>query len=106
MTSDISNANSLSAWPIAGYTYFVLRKKTTRPFSDCRNRKATLDFLLWFLEDPVPAELAGHLGFAALPPSVRIEVASALQTQLYCEDEVLAWVDPKVSTNMYMVYNI
>lgn len=97
MTSDVSNANGNNAWPMTGYTYFVLRKNTMRPFSDCRNRRATLDFLIWFFEKSVPSQLAKDAGFAALPVQVRTNVANALKRQIYCEENVPAYVSPELA---------
>ena len=44
LTADVHDSTSNSAWPIAGYTYVVIRKNYLRPGATCRHRKATLEF--------------------------------------------------------------
>ncbi|GBG32804.1 Metabotropic glutamate receptor-like protein B [Hondaea fermentalgiana] len=89
LNADISDATGSQAWPIAGYTYFVVRKNTTRPNGSCENRLATQNFILWFYENEVPQAIAESLGFAPLSDEVRKLVVSRVQQDIYCEGELV-----------------
>ena len=62
LTANIHNAQSRKAWPIAGYTYLVMRKNTLRPNATCENVKQTVDFWTWFWYSDAVKEKAAHLG--------------------------------------------
>ena len=85
LTADIHNANGFKAWPIAGYSYFVMRRTTVRPGATCANRLATLELLESLLTSSIAATLAGELGFASLPPSVSEYVLGKLRNHLLCD---------------------
>ncbi len=84
LISDITGAVGVQAWPIAGYTYFVVRKSTLRPGATCANVRATLKFFTWFYSDPVSTATALAQGFAPLPDAVRQLVVDRLRADLQC----------------------
>eukprot|EP00516_Mucochytrium_quahogii_P007603 CAMPEP_0203751338 /NCGR_PEP_ID=MMETSP0098-20131031/5424_1 /ASSEMBLY_ACC=CAM_ASM_000208 /TAXON_ID=96639 /ORGANISM=" , Strain NY0313808BC1" /LENGTH=653 /DNA_ID=CAMNT_0050641011 /DNA_START=1047 /DNA_END=3005 /DNA_ORIENTATION=- len=119
LTADIHNAQGPLAWPIAGYTYFVVRLDTLRRGASCEHRKATLDFLRWFYTDPVVADLAAFHGFASLPGEVSGIVLQKLETELRCngtavyvpkaEDQVACFVNRAfsgVATTVFSVFKL
>lgn len=61
LTADLNNARGLNGWPIATYTYVVLRTSTLRAGATCDNVHDTVAFWQWFLTAGVPR--------AALTPS-------------------------------------
>lgn len=61
LTADIHDASSSSAWPIAGLTYFILRKSYVA--SDCATRTATIDFLEWYYNSPAAGRVRERMGF-------------------------------------------
>ena len=66
LTANIHNAQSIKAWPIAGYTYLVMRKDTLRPGATCENVKETVDFWTWFWYSDAVKEKAAYLGTVLL----------------------------------------
>ncbi|GBG28277.1 Gamma-aminobutyric acid type B receptor subunit 2 [Hondaea fermentalgiana] len=89
MTADIFGAKGRLAWPVVGYTYFVLRKDSLREGATCVNREATFDFLTWFYTDSVVGTLAETLGFASLPSEVSGAVLERIRTSLKCNGELV-----------------
>jgi phosphate transport system substrate-binding protein len=87
LVADIHNAKSALSWPIAGYTYFVLRKNATRYGGDCANRAALLAFFEWFYQDNAVKLLAAKNGFAVLPSEVSALVLGRLRRDMYCNGE-------------------
>ena len=86
LTVDIGNAQGSLAWPIAGYTYLVMRKETTH-FAEgqtCASRLAVVHFWQWFLTSEVASMLADTHGFAILPQSVRLVVLNKMHDQIVC----------------------
>lgn len=83
----ISDAQGSQAWPIVGYTYFVVRKSTLRPGATCANVEKTQAFFLWFYEDAVARGIAEELGFAPLTDTVRELVVARVKADMLCEGE-------------------
>lgn len=89
LTANLHNAVGFNAWPIVGYTYFVLRKETLRPGATCRNRKATLDWLIYFYTSETVAKLGARHGFANLPFHVSAFIMNRLQDDLKCQGQIV-----------------
>mmetsp|Transcript_11112 Transcript_11112/g.19018 ORF Transcript_11112/g.19018 Transcript_11112/m.19018 type:complete len:1156 (-) Transcript_11112:219-3686(-) len=85
LVATIYDAQGSQAWPIAGYTYFVIRKNTTRDGTSCANRLATQNFLLWFYENSVSQSIAESLGFSPLSDEVRDTVTARIKSDMYCD---------------------
>jgi len=105
LLTDISDAEGSQAWPIVGYTYFVIRRNFTltapnpspRRGGDCENVYATQQFFLWFYTDPVPQSIAISFGFSPLTDTIRNLVVSRVQSDMRC-DEQLVYIPPDVDS--------
>ena len=105
LTADIQNTAGSLAWPIAGYTYLVMRKATTHFHDgvtclpedasprycvggqDCETRAATVKFWRWFYTSPVSTAIAARNGFASLTGPVRDIVLSRLEQDVTCNGQ-------------------
>lgn len=96
MTADIQNAQGNMAWPIAGYTYLIMRKDSIRQGATCANVKATVDFWYWFWHSDEVRTLAANLGFATLPKVVRDVVVSRFIKDIKCKGVVQFQASKKV----------
>ena len=85
MTADVHDAKGIFAWPMTGYTYFVLRKQSLRKGATCENRKATINYLNWFYTSSTVAKIAAQYGFASLPEKVAEHVLSLLRSEVVCD---------------------
>ena len=54
MTADIGGSENPFAWPLVGYTYLVMRKRTLRQGASCAHVQATMEFWHWFWHSTVP----------------------------------------------------
>ena len=86
LTASLAYSAGLQSWPIAGYTYLVMRKTTTH-FSagqTCATRRAAVDFWSWFYTTAVVAQLASFHGMVPLPSLVQQSVLDRLQSDIEC----------------------
>ncbi len=83
LTAEIVNAPGENAWPIMGYTYFIVHMKD---YKDCAKAKALVDFIHWALTDEAAAKKAADLGYATLPPAVQEKVFAKLH-QMECNGQ-------------------
>jgi len=90
MTADIQGSLGAFSWPMAGYTYFVLRKNSTRAGRNCETRLQTFKFLEWFYTNSVVKSLAATHGFATLPSEVRLKVFQTFKDGFRCDGQLLA----------------
>ena len=103
--------DSPSSWPIAGYSYLLLRKSCVcrrlgvgcpvhgtqrvsmfvalhrfiRPGTNCSHRVATHSFWEWFLSSTTASSLAAELGFATIPAFVNQQVLELMATAFTCK---------------------
>ena len=80
LLSNVVTANSSSkAWPISSYTYLAIRK-FSRPASrkTCSERKAVVNFLMWFYTSRLAMEAAEEHDFIVLPYHQRREILERL----------------------------
>jgi len=73
-----------NVWPIVGFTYFIIRKKS-HPGS-CEQRKHAMRFLYDFYHSAVIESIALNLGFATLPIFVRNIVMETFVGETTCSD--------------------
>ena len=100
LNADVNNALGTSAWPIAGYTYFVIRKNTLRPGATCSNRLETFKFFEWFYTaGELINTIATDLGFSVVPDQVRDVLLTALRERMLCEG-VPVFVPPSNDTEL------
>jgi phosphate transport system substrate-binding protein len=83
MTNTIVDAPGANSWPIAGYTYYILHATS---MTDCTKAQKLLQYIYWTLTDPSAAKMAGDLGYAALPDTVRQLVLAKLD-QVTCNGQ-------------------
>ena len=100
LNADVNNALGTSAWPIAGYTYFVIRKNTLRPGATCSNRIETFKFIEWFYTaGELIDTISSDLGFSTIPNQVRDVLLTALQERMLCEGSPV-FVPPSNDTEL------
>jgi ABC-type phosphate transport system substrate-binding protein len=78
------DGSSYNAWPISGYTYFILRTSTTR--WSCARRQSAMDFLYNFYHSDTVQSIAKRHGFASLPSFIRDIVVNKLVNSVLCAD--------------------
>jgi hypothetical protein len=99
-TASLADSTASNAWPMSGYTYFVLRTQTH--IGTCARRQAALLYLAWFYTSSTSlSDGASTFGFTALPgtmPHIRelrlvpaadflLEIVrSKLISSTYCRD--------------------
>eukprot|EP00960_Hanusia_phi_P077188 768661-Hanusia_phi.AAC.2 len=89
LTADVHAASGSLAWPMVGYTYLVMRKKTLRNGASCEHRKATMKFWNWFHQSSTARNLARIHGFSPLPEIVRAKVLGRLRSDIVCQDKAV-----------------
>ena len=71
----ITNGSDAQAYPIAAFTYILVRKDT---YTDLNKAQALADFIYWSLTEGQGA--ANRLGYAPLPENMRKAAMKALLT--------------------------
>ena len=89
MNAVLANAVNPAAWPIAGYTHFILRKGNHTKRS-CAETVAVGKFLRWFYTSPTEAVIVSQTGLVPLPSVVSNLLLVHLIENLYCNDGTLA----------------
>ncbi|KAL6047965.1 Serine/threonine protein kinase, catalytic domain containing protein, variant 2 [Balamuthia mandrillaris] len=82
LTADIVDPQGENSWPIAGYSYLLLRTESS---TDCKVMEQLLNWIVWAQTHPGAASEASRLGYATLPPSVRKKMVDKLAT-IRCAD--------------------
>jgi len=75
LVASITNSPNPNAYPIAGFTYILVRQNT---YKDVTKAQALTDFLYWNLTEGTGA--ATRLGYAPLSASLRVRAIQALQS--------------------------
>jgi len=75
LATSITNGSDAQAYPIAAFTYILVRKDT---YKDVTKAQALSDFIYWALTDGQGA--ANRLGYAPLPENVRKASMNALMS--------------------------
>ena len=78
----LADGASQNAWPLTGYTYFIIRTNTH--LGTCAERKASMDFLYNFYYSYAVTEIALTLDYATLPGFIRNIVVSKLVNSAKC----------------------
>ena len=73
LATSITNGNDPKAYPIAAFTYILVRKDT---YTDMNKAQALTDYLYWCLTEGQGA--ANRMGYAPLPENVRQAAMKAL----------------------------
>ena len=100
ITADLMGADDPGAWPIATYSYLILRKGMNstsntaldrlRVGATCDNMRETLDFWSWFLTSPLTKTVMETNSLVQVPAVVRNFVLARMQGDLFCEGDRLA----------------
>ena len=95
LTADLMGADDPGAWPIATYSYLILRKGVNstanmaldrlRVGATCDNMRETLDFWSWFLTSPLTKTVMETNSLVQVPAVVRNFVLARMQGDLFCE---------------------
>jgi len=93
LTASLWNSQGVDAWPIASYTYIVLRKDTLRTGATCANRRAVVDFFQWFWTTSMMIQLAASSYMVTLPSVVQQQVVAQFLTDIQCKN-TLIWEAP------------
>lgn len=75
LTTDIVDGKGEGSWPIAGYTYLIVKMKDSK---DCTKAAKLAAFINWALTDKGAAKGAADLGYAVLPKDVQTKVLAKL----------------------------
>eukprot|EP00854_Cymbomonas_tetramitiformis_P003185 gene3185-4030_t len=97
LTADIQDARGAYAWPIASYTYVILRlnqvdgvpRDRLREGATCAHVNQTMAYLNWFLSADIVRRLAFDQGFSRLPYVVRDVVLEKLNSQVMCGGRIV-----------------
>jgi phosphate transport system substrate-binding protein len=116
LTADLMGADNAGAWPIATYSYLILRKgmnPTTNTAIDriragatCDNMRETLNYWTWFLTSPLTKTIMEYNSLVQVPAVVRNFVVARMQGDLYCGGERLASIfdtEPILNDNLTKV---
>jgi len=100
LTADLHNAKASLAWPIAGYTYLVMRKNLSRAGATCYSRYETVKFWYWFYTSQTAVLLTSLYGFVPLSESARAIVSQRLEAGIYCNDRMVFKAVPPAPINL------
>ncbi len=81
MTGPLSGAASIMAYPIAGYTYFIIHMET---MTDCNSAVELYRYIQWFLYEPSPRMSCIEASMVPLTARVSAKVMTALN-KLKCK---------------------
>ena len=84
MQANLADGGATHAWPVVGYTYFVIRKKHHIAPGDCARRTAAIEYLYRFYGSRTVEIAAESLGFSTVPNFVANIVLDFLVENAMC----------------------
>jgi ABC-type phosphate transport system substrate-binding protein len=84
MTASLWDGKSAKVWPIAGFTYFVIRLKAH--VGDCDRRKVAMKYLYDFYTSPTVSVIAQSLGFGVIPNTISTFILNKLVLSAQCSN--------------------
>eukprot|EP00668_Euglena_longa_P009835 GGOE01011904.1.p1 GENE.GGOE01011904.1~~GGOE01011904.1.p1 ORF type:complete len:1158 (+),score=291.59 GGOE01011904.1:377-3475(+) len=90
LTASLCNAVNPLAWPIVGYSYVALRKRTLREGATCESVEAMTQFLKWFLMPSRAAAVMARHSFSPLPSLLSLVVIQRLDSDIQCDNETVS----------------
>ena len=100
LTADLMGADDPGAWPIATYSYLILRTGMNsitntavdrlRAGATCDNMRETLDYWSWFLTSPLTKTIMETNSLVQVPAVVRNFVLARMQGDLFCGSDRIA----------------
>lgn len=80
----LADPSSANAWPISGFTYYVIRTQTH--IGSCQRRTAAMKYLYYYYYSDSVKKIAADLGYATLPAFIRDIVAQKLVDSALCSN--------------------
>lgn len=84
--ANLGDASDYGSWPMATYTYFVIRKNHHIAAGDCARRRSAMEYLYDFYTSPALAASARSLGFATLSSSLVYTIRKKLVDTAMCDN--------------------
>ena len=78
------DSSSTNAWPIAGFSYYIIRSNTH--IGSCSRRTAAMKYLISYYYDDAVKKMAADLGFATIPDFIRDTIALKLVSSARCNN--------------------
>jgi len=94
LTANLVNAKNDLAWPMVGYSYFVMRKKSLDPSESCQTRLELVNFWIWFLSSDTASLLIQRFGFCPLPAEARLLILERLKMDIMCQSQPVFQTKP------------
>jgi hypothetical protein len=88
LNANLADPSSSNAWPITGFSYYVIRTQTH--IGSCERRIAAMKYLYSYYYSDAVKDMAAALGFATLPVFIRDIIAQKLVTTVRCNNGQLA----------------
>ena len=85
LVADLADAHNPAAWPIAGYSYFILREGNHQ-HRNCEDTKELGHFFHWFYVSPTVSTIVTQTGMVPIPVVVSHILVKHLDDHLYCND--------------------
>eukprot|EP00668_Euglena_longa_P026247 GGOE01032847.1.p1 GENE.GGOE01032847.1~~GGOE01032847.1.p1 ORF type:complete len:1182 (-),score=408.89 GGOE01032847.1:274-3576(-) len=89
LTAVLSNAQGDNAWPIATYTYLIMRKSSPKAGATCTAVEETAKFWYWFWTSDLAASIVKYNEFTPLPDIIRDAVVSRFMTDITCDGQAV-----------------
>ena len=80
----LADSSSVNSWPIAGLSYFVIRKY--HHVGSCARRISAMSYLYKYYHSATVNQIAVRLGFATLPDYIRDIVLQQLINSAFCSN--------------------
>ena len=84
MQANLADGGATHAWPIVGYTYFVIRKSHHIAPEDCARRTAAMEYLYRFYGSRTVKIAAESCGFSVVPNFVATIIMDFLVDNSMC----------------------
>ncbi|XP_041376768.1 atrial natriuretic peptide receptor 1-like [Gigantopelta aegis] len=83
MTASLSNPTGSESYPMAGYTYFIIKKSN---MTDCQVAKELVRYIEWFYTNPVAKEYCSGAGMVPLPYDLYKLILSKIIQKVTCNN--------------------
>ena len=84
MQANLGDGEATHAWPVVGYTYFVIRKSHHIAPKDCARRTAAIEYIYRFYRSRTLKIAAESLGFSTVPDFVANVILDYLVNNAMC----------------------
>eukprot|EP00667_Euglena_gracilis_P000498 EG_transcript_498 len=87
LTAELSNAQGDNAWPIATYTYLIMRKSSAKSGATCAAVEETAKFWYWFWTSDLAASIVKSNDFTPLPDIIKQVVVGRFMEDITCHGQ-------------------